>query len=72
MDDAGGLARLNSQDMLASLARLWPNRTHEANWMKQLLCSAGLHRWHSVQVPWTGSTLRCRFCRWCPRVRVLG
>jgi hypothetical protein len=29
----------------ASLARLWPNRVHESNWLKTLACWLGLHRW---------------------------
>jgi|KBSMisStandDraft_5_1062788.scaffolds.fasta_scaffold294804_3 hypothetical protein len=35
----------------AALAKLWPNRTHESNWMKEVLCRLTLHRWHRVDVP---------------------
>lgn len=32
-----------------ALEKLWPNRTHESNWLKDLLCGLGLHRWYAVQ-----------------------
>ncbi len=54
----------------ASLARLWPNRTHESNWLKQALCALGLHRWHRLEVPTSESTVDASFCRWCPEVKV--
>jgi hypothetical protein len=50
------------------LARLWPNRTHESNWVKGALCAVGAHRWYRVDVPVHGLILPCRFCRWCPKV----
>jgi hypothetical protein len=35
---------------VASLARLWPNREHESSWLKNLLCTLGLHRWHELDI----------------------
>ena len=29
-----------------ALRRLWPNRQHESNWLKNLLCRFGMHRWY--------------------------
>ena len=54
------------------LARLWPNRCHESNWLKNLFCSLGLHRWHSLDVPGPhGTVVKANFCRWCPKVKIL-
>jgi hypothetical protein len=49
----------------APLGRLWPNREHESNWLKGLICFVGFHRWHTVRV--RGSDFD--FCLWCPRIR---
>jgi hypothetical protein len=55
-----------------SLAGLSPHRLHESNWLKNLLCSFGLHRWYHVK--WDGSApaKAARFCRWCPKVELPG
>ena len=50
----------------ASLARLWPNRVHESNWVKSLACWLGLHRWYEMRLE--GFAGRARFCRWCSKV----
>ncbi len=53
------------------LERLWPNRTHESNWLKNVCCSMGLHCWHALDVSaGSGTKVRCGFCRWCPIVKV--
>lgn len=53
------------------LERLWPNRNHESNWLKDLICALGLHRWYALELSGTDGTLSCRFCRWCTKVKVL-
>lgn len=55
-----------------SFASLSPHRLHESNWLKNLLCSLGLHRGYLVQ--WDGSVpaKAVRFCRWCPKVELPG
>jgi hypothetical protein len=50
------------------LARLWPNRTHESNWLKDVICGLGFHRWYSLQVSGPGKTAEYSFCRWCTKV----
>jgi hypothetical protein len=50
---------------LAPLGRLWPNREHESNWLKSLLCAVGFHRWHTLKV----DGLAFDFCRCCPDIR---
>jgi hypothetical protein len=54
----------------ALLARLWPNRHHESNWLKDAFCSLGFHRWYPVDVSeGPQSKITCTFCRWCPKVK---
>lgn len=57
---------------LARLARLWPNREHESNWLKALLCYVGIHRWHRFDLSCEGLQDDIEFCRWCPRIKVDG
>ena len=51
-----------------SLARLWPNRVHESNWLKSLACWLGLHRWHEMRFEGLEPASMTRFCRWCSKV----
>jgi hypothetical protein len=50
-----------------SLARLWPNRVHESNWLKNLACWLGLHRWHDMKFEGLPPANAARFCRWCSK-----
>jgi len=70
MDEAN---RLPSPDELKPLLRkLWPNRTHESNWLKDAACRLGLHRWYQMTLNDAKSRLRiyCTFCRFCTEVKV--
>ena len=58
-----------SMEELRALRRLWPNREHESNWLKALLCAMGLHRWHTLTLGNPGEESRFDFCRYCPEVR---
>jgi hypothetical protein len=51
-----------------SLARLWPNRVHESNWLKSLACWLGLHRWQEMRFEGLLPASTARFCRWCSEV----
>lgn len=65
--------RLPSPEELKPLLRkLWPNRTHESNWLKDAGCGIGLHRWYQMTLNDAESRLRidCTFCRSCTEVRV--
>jgi hypothetical protein len=53
-----------------ALRRLWPNRNHESNWIKDFICRLGFHRWHPVEVPSPGHVISCLYCRWCPEIKV--
>jgi hypothetical protein len=58
-----------SPEAAASLRRLWPNREHESNWLKALLCALGFHRWHTLTIEVSSVSAQFYFCRWCPEVR---
>ena len=51
------------------LARLWPNRVHESNWLKNLACRMGLHRWQEMKFEGFAEGNAVRFCRWCAKVK---
>lgn len=55
-----------------ALAKLAPNRVHESSWLKNLLCSLGLHRWHYPNLGGSIPPREVRVCRWCPKVKVRG
>ena len=54
------------------LARLWPNREHESNWLKALLCRFGMHRWHTVNLGKEDPQNGAVFCRWCSEIKLDG
>jgi len=76
MDDAGRNQRqvgLPTPDELKPLlAKLWPHRTHESNWLRDVACRFGLHRWYPMTLNDSESGLRiaCTFCRSCTEVKV--
>jgi hypothetical protein len=54
-----------------ALAKLWPNRVHESNWVKNWACHFGLHRWQEMKFEDSQSAQLVRFCRWCARIKTL-
>jgi len=40
---------------------------HESNWLKNLVCAVGFHRWQTLKAGPSGSDFD--FCRWCPEIR---
>lgn len=56
-------------DELRALGRMWPNRQHESNWLKALLCLCGVHRWHTMTFEVESRRASFDFCRWCPVVK---
>ncbi len=64
---AGGDAEL-----AASLAKLWPHRWHESNWLKNLFCLGGLHRWKELYLEELLPGREVRFCHWCSKVKLDG
>ena len=45
----------NDAELAASLAKLWPHRWHESNWLKNLFCHFGLHNWQQLYLDEAGS-----------------
>jgi hypothetical protein len=54
------------------LAKLAPHRMHESSWIKNLLCSLGLHRWYHLNLGSSISAKEVSLCRWCSKVKVRG
>jgi hypothetical protein len=61
-----------SQALAASLAKLWPNRLHESNALKNMFCRAGLHRWAQLDLQELAQGKDVEFCRWCADVKIEG
>jgi len=61
-----------SQVLAASLAKLWPNRLHESNALKNLCCRVGLHRWAQLDLRDLAEGRDVRFCRWCSDIKIDG
>ena len=55
-----------------SLSRLWPNRLHESNFLKNIFCSLGMHRWASLDLGRLGVEQDVKFCRWCSNIEIDG
>jgi hypothetical protein len=63
----------NESEVIAqSLSRLWPNRLHESNFLKNIFCSFGMHRWASLDLGRARIEKNVRFCRWCLNVEIDG
>ncbi len=64
----------DSEIAAKSLAKLWPHRQHESNYVKNLLCSLGMHRWTRLElgglIPEKEKSVQ--FCRWCPKLKLDG
>jgi hypothetical protein len=58
--------------LAASLAKLWPHRWHESNWLKNLFCQCGLHNWKQLYLDELLPKREVRFCYWCTKVRLDG
>ena len=54
------------------VAKLWPNREHEANSVLGLLCSVGLHRWRRLGLAPLVPGKEIVHCFWCSKVRIDG
>jgi hypothetical protein len=54
------------------IAKLWPNRKHEANSFLALLCHFGIHRWRRLDLSSLAPGKNICFCFWCSKVKVNG
>ena len=57
-------------ELAASLARLWPNREHEAPAIAGLLCRMKIHFWRRLDLRHLAIHRDVSFCFWCSRVRI--
>jgi hypothetical protein len=64
--------RNESQALAGSLAKLWPNRLHESNALKNMLCGVGLHRWAQLDLRELAQGKDVRFCHWCSDLKIDG
>jgi hypothetical protein len=58
--------------LAVSLARLWPNREHEASAAAGLLCRAKIHYWRQLDLTDHAPNRNVRFCFWCSKVKIDG
>ena len=56
--------------LIASLARLWPNREHESSAIAGLLCRAGIHYWRCLDTSQLAPGRDVRFCFWCSKIKL--
>jgi len=56
--------------LATSLAKLWPNREHESNAIKNLCCSFRLHRWRQLNLDELACNKEVHYCFWCSKVRI--
>jgi hypothetical protein len=59
-------------ELVASLARLWPNREHEAIAVAGLLCRVGIHYWRRLDLAELAPNRDVRFCFWCSKIEIDG
>jgi len=59
-------------ELAVRVAKLWPNREHEANSTLGLLCRVGLHRWRRLDLAELVPDKDIVHCFWCSKVRIDG
>jgi len=59
-------------ELAVSLARLWPNREHEASAVCGLFCRAGIHYWRRLNLSEQAPGRNVRFCFWCSKIKIDG
>jgi len=59
-------------ELAASLARLWPNRDHEAPAITGLFCRMKIHFWRRLDPADLAIQRDVCFCFWCSKVRIDG
>jgi hypothetical protein len=63
---------LPDSELAVRVAKLWPNREHEANSILGLLCRVGLHRWRGLDLAALVPDKDIVHCFWCSKVRIDG
>jgi hypothetical protein len=63
---------LSDSELAARVAKLWPNREHEANPILGLLCRVGIHRWRRLALSELIPNRDIAHCFWCSKVKIDG
>jgi hypothetical protein len=67
-----GVSSSSDAELAVSLARLWPNREHEASAVAGLLCRVGVHYWRRLDLAELAPKRDVRFCFWCSKIEIDG
>ncbi|HJZ81785.1 MAG TPA: hypothetical protein VKD91_15620 [Pyrinomonadaceae bacterium] len=59
-------------ELAVRVAKLWPNREHEASSVAGLLCRLGLHRWRRLDLSEIAPGKDIVHCFWCSKVKIDG
>lgn len=59
-------------ELAIRLAKLWPNREHEAGAVLGLFCRVGLHRWRRLNLAALAPDKDIVHCFWCSKVKIDG
>jgi len=59
-------------ELAIRVAKLWPNREHEASSVFGLFCRIGLHRWRRLNLETLVPNKNIRHCFWCSKVKIDG
>ena len=63
---------LPDSELAVRVAKLWPNREHEANSVLGLLCRFALHRWRRLDLATLMPDRDILHCFWCSKVKIDG
>ena len=64
--------RESDLEIALRVAKLWPNRQHEASAVVGLLCRIGMHRWRALDLTSLLPDRDIHHCFWCSKVRIDG
>jgi hypothetical protein len=63
---------LTDSELATRVAKLWPNREHEASPILGLLCRVGIHRWRRLDLSDLVPNKDIAHCFWCSKVKIDG
>jgi len=63
---------LSDPNLATRVAKLWPHREHEANFVLAQFCRVGLHSWRQLDLAELAPGREIHFCFWCSKVRIDG
>jgi hypothetical protein len=63
---------LTGSELANRVAKLWPNREHEASPILGLLCRVGIHRWRRLDLSELVPNKDIAHCFWCSKVKIDG